>query len=241
MSRAVLEKLKAKFGAAVLETHSDFGDDTAVVTAQSWKSVCEYLRNEPTLDFDLFVDLCGVDYPTRLPRMEVVLHLYSIARRHRIRLKARVGDEDMEGAQIDSVTSIWSGADWFEREVYDLSGVTFRGHPDLRRILMYPEFQGHPLLKDYPAQKTQPLVEYRTEEEAGVPLGKQAPFRADEGMAFGRVDWLHQDDQDEDGKPRPKGVVRSVKASEAGHYNGQDPSAKHTHPEPTQPNQEKVS
>ncbi len=224
MSKVVLEKLKTKFGAAVLETHSDFGDDTALVSAQSWKSICEYLRNDATLDFDLFVDLCGVDYPTRLPRMELVLHLYSTTRRHRVRLKTRIGDEDMEGAEVDSLTSIWSGADWFEREVYDMSGVTFRGHPDLRRILMYPEFQGHPLLKDYPAQKTQPLVEYRTEAEAGVPLGKQAPFRADEGMSFGRLDWLNRD---EDGRVVPKGVVASVKPSEEnGHaaQNGHAPA-----------------
>ncbi|WP_394830854.1 NADH-quinone oxidoreductase subunit C [Pendulispora rubella] len=220
MSKAVLEKLKTKFGTAVLETHSDLGDDTAVVTAQSWKSVCEYLREDATLDFDMFIDLCGVDYPTRLPRMEVVLHLYSTTRRHRVRLKTRVGDEDMDGAEVDSVTGIWPGANWFEREVYDLSGVTFRGHPDLRRILMYPEFQGHPLRKDYPAQKTQPLVEYRTEAEAGVPLEKQAPFRADEGMSFGRVDWLHRNDE-ENPTALPKGVVRSVKPHEA-NGNGAD-------------------
>ncbi len=73
------------------------------------------------------------------------MHLYSISQKHRIRLKARVGDEDMDGAEIDSVTSIWPGMNWLEREVWDMSGVRFRGHPDLRRILMYPEFEGHPL------------------------------------------------------------------------------------------------
>ncbi|HWL87742.1 MAG TPA: NADH-quinone oxidoreductase subunit C [Polyangiaceae bacterium] len=236
MSKAVLEKLKSKFGAAVLETHSDFGDDTALVTAQSWKSVCEYLHGDPSLDFDMLVDLCGVDYPARLPRMEVVAHLYSTTRHHRVRLKARVGDEEMEDAQIDSVTSVWSGADWFEREVYDMSGVTFRGHPDLRRILMYPEFQGHPLLKDYPAQKTQPLVEYRTEAEAGVPLGKQAPFHDDEGMSFGRVDWLHADNEGEEGSAAaPKGVVSSVKPSP--HVNGNGASENHLAQQDPQQNQ----
>jgi NADH-quinone oxidoreductase subunit C len=130
-----------------------------------------------------------VDYPTRAEfgeRLEVVLHLYSIPRRQRIRLKARVGDAELKGAELDSLCDIWSGANWFEREVYDMSGVVFRGHPDLRRLLMYPEFVGHPLLKDYPAQKTQPLVEYRSEEEAGLPLEKLAPFREDEGMSFER-------------------------------------------------------
>ncbi|HEX8790182.1 MAG TPA: NADH-quinone oxidoreductase subunit C, partial [Polyangiaceae bacterium] len=176
MSQAVLEKLKARFGAAILETHSDFGDDTALVEAAEWKAIAKFLREDPALDFDLPVDLCGVDYPKRLPRMEVVLHLYSVSKRHRIRLKTRVGDEDMDGAELDSLVSIWAGLNWLEREVYDMSGVRFRGHPDLRRILMYPEFEGHPLQKTYPADRTQPLVPYRTEEEAGVPLHKQAPF-----------------------------------------------------------------
>ena len=190
MSKLVLDKLQAKFGDAILETHSDFGDDTALVKPESWKAVCEFLRREPSLDFDLIVDLCGVDYPERgaqNQRLEVVLHLCSLTRHLRVRIKTRVGNEEMEGAEVDSITSIWAGANWFEREVYDMLGVTFRGHPDLRRILMYPEFVGHPLLKDYPAQKTQPLVEYRTEEEAGLPLEKLAPFREDEGMAFGRI------------------------------------------------------
>ncbi len=186
MSQAVLDKLKARFGAAILETHSDFGDDTALVDAKQWRAIGEFLRQDPACEFDLPVDLCGVDYPRRLPRMEVVLHLYSTTRRHRVRLKARVGDEDMEGAELDSLVAVWPGLNWLEREVYDMSGVRFRGHPDLRRILMYPEFVGHPLQKTYPAQRTQPLVPYRTEDEAGVPLEKQAPFGPDEGMPFGR-------------------------------------------------------
>jgi NADH-quinone oxidoreductase subunit C len=109
-------------------------------------------------------------------------------------VKARVGDEEMDDAEIDSVVSIWPGANWFERETFDMMGVKFRGHPDLRRILMYPEFEGHPLLKDYPAHRTQPLVQYRTEEEAGLPLDKIAPFREDEGMSFGRKVWNNADE-----------------------------------------------
>jgi NADH-quinone oxidoreductase subunit C len=186
VSQAVLDKLSARFGAAILETHSQFGDDTALVSAKEWRAIGKFLREEPSLDFDLPVDLCGVDYPERTPRMEVVLHLYSTTRRHRVRVKTRVGDEDMEGADLDSLVSIWPGLDWLEREVFDMSGVRFRGHPDLRRILMYPEFEGHPLQRTYPAQKTQPLVPYRTDEEAGMPLEKQAPFGPDEGMPFGR-------------------------------------------------------
>jgi NADH-quinone oxidoreductase subunit C len=186
VSPAVLDKLKARFGAAILETHADFGDETAVVDPAQWRAVGKFLREEPSLDFDLPVDLCGVDYPAREPRMEVVLHLYSTSRRHRVRIKARVGDEDMDGAELDSLVAIWPGLNWLERETFDMSGVRFKGHPDLRRILMYPEFEGHPLLKSYPAHLTQPLVPYRTEEEAGLPLDKLAPFGPDEGMSFGR-------------------------------------------------------
>lgn len=187
MSERVLHVLREKFGAAILETHSHLGDDTALVEASSWKAVCQFLRDDPSMKFDLFVDLCGVDYPEREPRIEVVLHLYSISLGHRVRLKTRVGDQELEGpVEVDSVTGIWRGAGWFEREAYDLLGVTFKGHPDLRRILMYPEFTGHPLRRDYPANLAQPLVPYRTEGEAGQPLEKLAPFGADEGMPFGR-------------------------------------------------------
>jgi NADH-quinone oxidoreductase subunit C len=187
VSQYVLDALRSRFGTSILETHSDFGDDTAVVEPSQWKAIAQFLREEPTLDFDLPVDLCGVDYPDRIPRTEVVMHLYSISKRHRVRVKARVGDEDMDGAELDSVTSIWAGMNWLEREVWDMSGVRFRGHPDMRRILMYPEFEGHPLQKTYPADRTQPLVAYRTEDEAGVPLNKLEPFGPDEGMPFGRA------------------------------------------------------
>lgn len=189
MSLRVLETLKEKFGDAIVETHSDFGDDTAVVRPEKWKEVCRFLRDDPSMAFDMLVDLCGVDYPDRTPRFEVVIHLYSVGKRQRVRLKSRVGDAEGEGAEIDTVADIWMGSNWFERETYDLMGISFKGHPDLRRILMYPEFEGHPLRKDYPANKTQPLVPYRTEEEAGLPLDKQAPFGIDEGMPFGRKVW----------------------------------------------------
>jgi NADH-quinone oxidoreductase subunit C len=187
VSKLVLEMLQAKLGDKVLETHSHVGDDTAVVAPSVWREAAMFLRDDSALDFDLFVDLCAVDYPSREDgRFEVVLHVYSTTRRHRIRLKTRVGDSEGKVADLESIVSVWSGANWFERETFDMMGIVFRGHPDLRRILMYPEFQGHPLRKDYPAQLTQPLVPYRTEEEAGMILDKVAPFAGDEGMAFGR-------------------------------------------------------
>ena len=194
MSQFVLDRLKERFGTAILETHSNFGDDTATIEPTQWKAVCTFLRQDPALDFDLPVDLCAVDYPNRKPRMEVVMHLYSVSKRHRVRLKARVGDEDMEGAELESVTGIWSGMNWLERETWDMSGVRFRGHPDLRRILMYPEFEGHPLQKTYPADRTQPLVPYRTEDEAGMPIHKLEPFGPEEGMPFGRAGFTRDED-----------------------------------------------
>ena len=187
MSQIALDMLKERFGAAILETHSQVGDDTAVIEPSQWKAVCAFLRSDPALDFDMPIDLCGVDYPNRVPRTEVVMHLYSVSKRHRVRLKARVGDEDMEGAELDSVVSVWPGMNWLERETFDMSGVRFRGHPDLRRILMYPEFEGHPLQKTYAADRTQPLIPYRTEDEAGMPIQKMEPFGPDEGMPFGRA------------------------------------------------------
>ena len=182
MSAKVLAFLQERFGAAILGTHSQYGDDTAIVDPTRWREIAFFLRDDPRCAFDMFVDLTAVDWwMQREPRFDVVLHLRSLERGHRIRIKAGVGDEDGDGAEIDSVVPVWRGANWFERECFDLLGVTFRGHPDLRRILMYPEFVGHPLRKDYPADKAQPLVPYRE----GT-LGKLAPFGVDEGLPFGR-------------------------------------------------------
>jgi NADH-quinone oxidoreductase subunit C len=189
VSKAVLQKLSEKFGAAVLETHSQFGDDTAVVDPARWLEIATFLRDDASCAFEMLSDMCGVDRLDKTPRFEVVVHLNSLSKGHRIRLKTRVGDEEGEGAEVDSLSGLWKTANWLEREAFDMFGITFRAHPDLRRILMYPEFQGHPLRKDYPADKTQPLVPYRTEEEAGVPLEKQAPFGPHEGMSFGRNDF----------------------------------------------------
>ncbi len=189
MSARVLDLLKEKFGAAILETHAQFGDDTAVIEPASWRAVAFFLRDDNRLAMNMFTDLCGVDYHHREPRFEVVCHLRSLQHAHRIRIKARVGDEEGEVAEIDSLVPVWRGADWFERETFDLMGITFTGHPDLRRILMYPEFKGHPLRKDYPAEKTQPLIPYREGTQ-----GKLFPFRHDEGMAFGRQTHDHRND-----------------------------------------------
>ncbi len=184
MSKQVLEILQAKFGnAIILETHSHCGDDTAIIRPSAWFEVAQFLRDDPRCDMKMLVDLCGVDFPELEPRFEVVVHLYSLRLGHRLRIKTRVGDADGDNARVTSLVALWPGANWFERETYDLMGIHFVGHPDLRRILLYEEFEGHPLRKDYPADKTQPLVPYR---EGPDVLDKLAPFGPDMGMSFGR-------------------------------------------------------
>lgn len=184
MAKKLLDTLLSHFGPEVLlEVHSHRGDETCILEPNHWKEVALFLRDDPSCKMNMLVDLCGVDFPSRLPRFEVVAHLYSLELGHRLRIKARVGDEDGDRAAVDSLVPVWPGANWFERETYDLMGIRFTGHPDLRRILLYEEFEGHPLRKDYPAEKTQPLIPYREGEDV---LGKLPPFGPDEGLSFGR-------------------------------------------------------
>lgn len=182
MAKALVELLKKNFGAAVLETHSLYGDETVVVEAAAWKEVARFLHDAPQASMDMLTDLTAVDFPDREPRFEIVAHFYSLTRGHRLRLKTRTGDSEGDDAEVDTLTDLWASANWMEREAFDMFGVIFKGHPDLRRILMYPEFEGHALRKDYPADKIQPLIAYRD-----VPnIEKVAPFSVDEGMSFGR-------------------------------------------------------
>jgi NADH-quinone oxidoreductase subunit C len=154
----VLARLREHFPAAVLATHAYRGDATAQIAPQALVDVCTFLRDDPALAFDFLVDVTAVDYIGSVPRFEVVYHLCSMTRNHRVRLKARVPEED---PRIASLTPLWRGANWLERESFDMYGIRFDGHPDLRRIYLYEEFQGHPLRKDYPKEKRQPLVSQR--------------------------------------------------------------------------------
>jgi NADH-quinone oxidoreductase subunit C len=151
----VLRRLLDRHGAAVLETHARLGDATALVRKEQLAEVMRFLREDSELAFDMLMDLTCVDYLGQEPRFEMVYHLYSLAKNHRVRVKARVAEEACE---IETLCPVWPSANWMEREVWDLYGVRFVGHPDLRRILLYEEFQGHPLRKDYPKERRQPLL-----------------------------------------------------------------------------------
>jgi NADH-quinone oxidoreductase subunit C len=140
---------------AVLETHAHAGDATARVDAERIVEVARLLRDDSELEFEMLTDVTAVDYLGEEPRFEMVYHFYSVARNHRLRIKARVPEEP---AEIDSLVDVYASANWMEREVWDLYGIRFKGHPDLRRILLYEEFEGHPLRKDYPKERRQPLV-----------------------------------------------------------------------------------
>jgi len=163
----VMARAKAVLGpmGVMIHTHSQHGDDTLVVQAEDILKVMEFLHGDEGLKFDMMMDLTAVDYlgaeevhPYLKPmnaRFEVVYHLYSVEKNHRIRVKAPLTEES---PYVNSITGIWVGADWFEREAFDLYGVVFRGHPNLKRILLYEDFEGHPLRKDYGKMKRQPLI-----------------------------------------------------------------------------------
>ena len=134
------------------------GQAVVVVVTDAVAATLQSLRDDPELAFDFLVDLSAVDYLGKTPRFEVVYHLQSTERCHRLRVKAPVDGPD---PVVPTVSSLWKSALWAEREVWDMFGIRFAGHPDLRRILMYPEFEGHPLRKDYPLNKRWALVPER--------------------------------------------------------------------------------
>jgi len=134
------------------------GAAVVVVAREGIVDALRALRDDAELSLDALSDLTAVDYHGREPRFEVVYQLNSITHHHRLRVKAPVPGDD---PSIASATPLWNAALWAEREVWDLFGIRFIGHPDLRRILMYPEFEGHPLRKDYPVNRRQPLVPER--------------------------------------------------------------------------------
>lgn len=137
--------IQNKFAILNVEVEPDL---TIYVSGNMLFSICQFLHDDPELNFVYVADITAVDYPERTPRFDVVYHLYSIDKNHRIRIKTGVD----EGKGIPSVTGIWKGANWFEREIYDMFGIEFENHPELRRILLTDDWAEHPLRKDYPLQ-----------------------------------------------------------------------------------------
>jgi NADH-quinone oxidoreductase subunit C len=143
-----VKKLKEKFPNFILRVTSFRGEDTITVPKGEIIQICKFLHSEPDLQYHLLTDLCGLDLFPQVPRFEVVYHLCSIKNNQRLRLRAKVGENE----SISSVESIWKVANWYEREAFDLFGIFFDNHPDLRRILLWDGFEGHPLRKDYPTK-----------------------------------------------------------------------------------------
>ena len=185
---ALIQTVTERFPEAVAASHAYRGDATVIVHRQSLLEVAAFLKQDPAFEMNFLMDLTAVDYsafgkqpsraffnssgvavkpssqipdeepwpgPPGQARFAVVCHFYSTVHKHRIRLVVPVEEAD---AEVDSLTSLWPGADWLEREVWDMFGIKFRGHPNLKRILMYEGFEGHPLRKDYPVKKRQPLI-----------------------------------------------------------------------------------
>ncbi|OGC86762.1 MAG: hypothetical protein A2142_08365 [candidate division Zixibacteria bacterium RBG_16_48_11] len=153
MENQAVQKLKERFPDSVLETREFRGEVTAIIRSDKLVEICQFLKNDPVLNFNFLSDLTSLDfYQKRTPRFEVNYHLLSHSNRSRLRLKILVG----EGEKVPSLTGVWSTANWHEREVYDLMGIEFENHPDLRRILTPDGWVGYPLRKDYPLTYEEP-------------------------------------------------------------------------------------
>jgi NADH-quinone oxidoreductase subunit C len=143
----LVERLKEKFPQAVEETVCFRDEHTIRIVREHLLEVARFLKEDPDYGFNFLSDLCGVDYMGREPRFEVVYHLYSMEHKHRLRVKVSLAESDLK---IPSVTPVWKTANWHERECFDLVGIIFTDHPDMRRILTPEGFTDHPLRKDFP-------------------------------------------------------------------------------------------
>lgn len=148
-SNLALQRLR-KFNSDAVEDVQTFrGETTINIRANHLHTVCEFLRDMPDLSFKYLSDVTALDHYPGEPRFETVYHLLSFETNERLRLKVRIAGEN---PRVDSMVPVWPAANAFEREVFDLFGIHFQGHPDLRRILMPEDWDGHPLRKDYPVQ-----------------------------------------------------------------------------------------
>ncbi|MFH0799570.1 MAG: NADH dehydrogenase (quinone) subunit D [Pseudomonadota bacterium] len=186
MSQGHIEKIKERFGGSVALMHGQLGDETAVIKRDAWAGVVRYLRDE--MGYAMMLDLCGADYPGREERFEVVLHLRSMKDGKRLRLKTRCPEAD---PKVDTLTGIFAAANWFEREAFDLFGIRFEGHPNLKRILCHHEFVGHALRKDYPKARRGVIPTPETlMDEMQPPITHPSPLRG-EGQGEGERMYLN--------------------------------------------------
>jgi NADH-quinone oxidoreductase subunit C len=156
--RALAEHIVARLGSGVLGSRIEFGELSITIAQDRIADVLTALRDDPRGRFELLIDICGVDYPEREKRFDVVYHLLSVRLNQRIRVKL----ETDEATPVPSVVGVFPTANWYEREAYDMYGILFSGHPDLRRILTDYGFQGYPMRKDFPLSG---YVEVRYDDE----------------------------------------------------------------------------
>jgi len=141
----ILSKIKAQFENAVIEVEETHGDLSLIIEEENIFQTAELLKKDPELQFILIEDVTAIDWATRKNRFTVVYHIYSLLNNFRLRLKV-----NLSGDSVDSVVSVWKGAEWYERETYDMYGITFKNNPDLRRMYMPEEFEYYPLRKEFP-------------------------------------------------------------------------------------------
>lgn len=166
MAKKLIDLITQNHADAVIDSHSRLGNDTVIIRAEHVAEVLGFLKHDERTKMNLMRDLTCVDYLSRVPRFELVYVLYSIELKHQVVLRALV-DSD-ETPKAPTASGVYKIAAWMEREVWDMYGVEFEGHPDLRRVLMYEEFEGHPLRKDYGIQASQPRVALRERERDSV-------------------------------------------------------------------------
>ncbi len=154
-----LSRVQERFRLPADQVSSPLGQDQVVIPRERYKELAAFLKDDPELSYDMLTDLTAVDKGPQAPvRFEVVCHFYSFKNNSRVRVKSAVPQED---PRIDSLSPLYGLANWLEREVWDMFGVKFNGHPNMKRLLMYESFVGHPLRKDYPLNKQQPIVPLR--------------------------------------------------------------------------------
>jgi len=215
MSKAVLDRLQSKFNSAIVGVDSFRGDDTALVSPDALIPILEFSKDDPSINCDMLIDITAVDFlgnpfhdDLGEARFQVVYHLYSVTKGHRVRLKVPVLDPKRG---IESAYELWGNANWLEREVWDMYGIHFIGHPDLRRILMYKSFEGHPLRKDYPKEQRQPLVRRPDAEIEGV-LGRPIANPCDSLSAVKPASLTYLDENDGSGSMTSPGVAPRSRA-----------------------------